>query len=265
MKIAFLGVGNMAQPIIQGIINRGVLEPENVVLFAVDTEKMNSFAESVGAAAADSAESDVKAADILMLAVKPQIMQNLLTELSAVLEEKKPSIISIAAGKTTEFIQSCLNYEAKIARIFPNLNAKVSESISAFCGNKNADADFLSVVEKIALSFGKAIALDEEYFPVFGVLAGCAPAYTFLYIKSLCDAAKEAGLPEDLAYKTAVQVVLGSAKLLSSVSESPETMIDRVCSPGGTTIEGIKSLKENSFQEIVSKAFNASLNRDKSL
>ena len=72
-------------------------------------------------------------------------------------------------------------------------------------------------------------------------------------------------MPEDLAYKTAVQVVLGSAKLLSSVSESPETMIDRVCSPGGTTIEGIKSLKENSFQEIVSKAFNASLNRDKSL
>ena len=140
MKIAFLGKATWHADN-QGI-NRGVLEPENVVLFDVDTEKMNSFAESVGAAAADSAESAVKAADILMLAVKPQIMQNLLTELSAVLEEKKPSIISIAAGKTTEFIQSCLNYEAKIARIFPNLNAKVSESISP-SRQKNADVDFL--------------------------------------------------------------------------------------------------------------------------
>lgn len=265
MKIAFLGVGNMAQPIISGIIENNVFSGENVILFDVDTVKLGSFAGSVGATTTDSAEASVWASDIVVLAVKPQIMEGLLKELSSALTLRKPAIISIAAGKTTEFINSCLDYDAPVARIFPNLNAKVSEAISAYCGNKFADAEFLATVEAIALSFGKAIQLDEQYFPVFGVLAGCAPAYTFLYIKGLTDAAVQAGLPYDLAYRTAIQVALGSAKLLDSVTETPEEMINRVCSPGGTTIEGIKTLKNNEFEEIIKKAFDASVNRDKSL
>lgn len=253
----------MAQPIIKMMIKNKVVDPRSINVYDIDTKKLSEFCSENNTVASKNIFDSINRCNIVVLAIKPQLFSNVLSNIADSLKENDPVIISIAAGKTTEFISSFLDYNAKVARIFPNLNAEVGESISAYCGNKFVVKEQLSQIEAICKSFGQAVLLEEKLFPVFGVAAGCAPAYSFLFIDSLAKAARENGIPHDLANSIVTQVVLGSAKLLIDKSLAPTDVIKRVCSPGGTTIEGINSLNSDFFQDIIKKAFNASLEKDK--
>jgi pyrroline-5-carboxylate reductase len=145
----------------------------------------------------------------------------------------------------------------------PNLNAEVFEAISAYCANGNVSAEQKQAVVSLLESFGKSVELDEKYFSIFSVVGGCAPAYTFMFIDALYQGAVRYGLPEELALDVAAQTVLGSAKMIQNSSDEPWELIRRVCSPGGTTIEGIESLKSDELTSTVIKAMKASFDKDK--
>lgn len=271
--IGFIGCGNMAQPIIRNVKEKNVFEANSIFVFDTDSEKLKDFCEKTGVNTAESAEF-IASLDCVMLCVKPQVFPDVLPKIADKISEHDSLVISIAAGKTTEYIESFLGKTARVCRIFPNLNAQVGAAISSYTGGKNATDDDIALTGKIAKSYGEAIELGEDSFSCFGVLGGCVPAYAFMFISSLARAGIADGLDPSVAKKTAIQAVLGSALLLKEKctqtdETDPMAVIDdwvkKVCSPGGTTIEGVNSLKENNLDKIVADAFHASYERDKTL
>lgn len=260
--IGFLGCGNMAQPIIRNCAEKNVFDKKNIYVYDIDRVKLGDFCKNLGINTAESENDIAKNCDIVMLCTKPQVFPELLPKIKDALSENDPLIVSIAAGKTTDYIASLLGYDAKVARIFPNLNATVGEAVSAYTGNKNVSADELETVGKICASYGEAKELDESLFSVFGVLGGCVPAYAFMFIGALAKAGVADGLDNETARDVAVQAVLGSAKLLKECGGDIDEWVRKVCSPGGTTIEGVTSLKESDLDGVVRTAFHKSYMKD---
>lgn len=174
-------------------------------------------------------------------------------------------MISIAAGKTLASLEELLGEGLPLIRVMPNINAKVNESISAFCGNRLTEEGHKAVVRRIFEAVGEVIELEEKLFSAFSVIASCSPAYTLLYVDALAQAGVQFGIPKPLALKIASQAVLGTTRLLQETGEHPRALADQVCSPGGTTIAGVCSLQKDAFEAAVVAAAQASLDRDKQL
>lgn len=262
--IGFIGAGNMARPIIRNTAEKGVFEKKDIFVYDPNTEALNAFCEKTGVNAAGEGFVE-KNCDVIMLCTKPQVFPSILPAIGKAVKDRDPLIISIAAGKTTEYIESLLGYGAKIARIFPNLNAEVGQAISAYTSNSKVSEEELALTGRICSSYGEAVMLGEDKFSVFGVIGGCAPAYSFMFIDALAKSGERYGLDRETAFKAAVQVVLGSAELLKAGVGEPGEMVKRVCSPGGTTIEGVNVLDSDGLYALVDKAFKASYDRDKQL
>lgn len=259
--IGFIGCGNMAQPIIRAVVKAALYD--EVSVFDTDRAKLAAFCDSCGAKAVDAGTRIAAFCDVVMLCVKPQVLPDVLTQIRPVLREDA-LVVSIAAGKTTDWIAEKLGGRA-VCRIMPNLNATVGEAVSAYTGNAAASQAQIETVGDICRAFGEAVRLPESLFSTFSVTGGCAPAYTFMFIGALADAAKANGLPDEAAFEVAVQCVLGSAKLLKVMGGDVSEWVRKVCSPGGTTIEGVRSLEASDLGTIVRKAFDASLARDREL
>ena len=260
--IGFIGCGNMAKPIIRNVAEKNVFNKKDIYVYDIDREKLLDFCKKTEINAAESEKQIATECDVVVLCTKPQVFSSLLPEISDELAENKPLIVSIAAGKTTEYISSFLSYDAPVARIFPNLNAQVGEAISAYTGNKNISEEQLEKVCAICSAFGEAKLMNESLFSVFGVLGGCVPAYAFMFIGALAKAGVADGLDEKIARDVAIQAVLGSAKLLKECGGDIEEWVNKVCSPGGTTIQGVNSLRESDIDGVVKKAFHKSYMRD---
>ncbi|MCM1545161.1 MAG: pyrroline-5-carboxylate reductase [Ruminococcus sp.] len=263
--IGFIGTGNMATAIIKGLISSGTIPSNEIAVFDVNKEKAADFAAEYKVKAFASAKEIALDCGVVVLSVKPNVFPAVLGEIKGELERTNPLIISIAAGKTLEFIASFLDYEAKIVRVMPNINAKVEAAISAFCGNSNTTETDLQFAEKFCSAFGKAISLPEAHFPIFGVIGGCSPAFAYMFIDSMARAAVKNGLPKTQALEICAQAVLGSAKMILESGEHPWELTDKVCSPGGTTIEGVLSLQKDGFETAVSNAVDAAFEKDKRL
>ncbi len=265
MNVGFIGCGNMATAIISGVIKSKVHLPENILCYDVDENKVCDLAEKFGVKKCTDEADVVRRSNYVILAVKPNVLPNVLKKIDSALSEKETVLISIAAGKSIESISNELTHANKIIRVMPNINAKVSCSSIAYCTNNYVSETNIQFVKKLFSSVGNIMQLNEEFFPVFGVLSGCAPAYTFLFIEALANSGLKYGLPKKDALNIAAQTVMGSAKMILENDVNTQELIDSVCSPGGTTIEGIMSLKSDSFEGIVAKAFDKSLDKDKRL
>ncbi len=263
--LGFIGTGNMATAIIKGIISSGMLQGENIAVFDIDEEKIKALAALYGVKAMKSEKEIAAECDKVVLSVKPNIFPSLLKEIGSVLKETNPLIISIAAGKTLEFIGSCLDYEARIARVMPNINAKVGAAVSAYCGNENASAEDLAFTKEFCESFGIAVNIEEKLFSIYSAIGGCSPAFAYMFIDSLARAAVKNGMPKAQALETAAGAVLGSAKMILESDEHPWQLVDQVCSPGGTTIEGVAALQKGKFEALVGEAVEAAYLKDKKL
>ena len=263
--IGFIGCGNMAKPIIRNVAEKNVFYKNDIYVYDIDKEKLSEFCEKIQVNAAESENSIAANCDVVVLCTKPQVFPELLPAVSESLAANRPLVVSIAAGKTTEYIASFLDYDAPVARIFPNLNAEVGEAVSAYTGNSYVTPEQLETVGRICASYGEAKYLDESLFSVFGVLGGCVPAYAFMFIGALAKAAQSNGLDADTAKDVAIQAVLGSAKLLKECGGDTEEWVSKVCSPGGTTIQGVTSLRESGLDDVVAEAFGRSYRRDKEL
>lgn len=264
-KIGFIGCGNMASAIISGAVSSDFVKGEDVCAFDVDTAKADLLAKDCRVNICNSVESVAEICEFVVLAVKPQVFPTVLPQIKSHLK-KNAVVVSIGAGKTLEYIGSFLEKETSIIRVMPNINAKVGASMSAVCKNDFADDMALDFVKGLCRSFGEVTEIPESQFALFGVIAGCSPAYSFMFIDSMAREAVKNGMKKDEALKICAQAVLGSAKMVLQDSENnPWALINSVCSPGGTTIEGVAKLQSEGFDTAVMDAVKASLEKDKRL
>lgn len=264
MKIGFIGCGNMASAIIKGITDRRKGTDE-IFAFDVYEPAVNNAKESYGACICQDENDVVDNSDIIFLAVKPNVIASVLEKIDKSIREKNPLVISIAAGKSIELLAGCIKSKCRLVRVMPNINARVGEAISAYCCSSHVTDEDKKSIQCLLDCIGKTMELDESFFPLFGVLGGCAPAYAYMFIDALARAGVKNGMKKDDALKIAAQTVYGSAKMILESGEHPWKLIDNVCSPGGTTIEGVISLQANGFENAVHNAVDKALDKDKTL
>lgn len=261
----FIGAGNMANAIVKGMVESGAVSPENIMVYDVNPPKIKKFCDDYNIKAAENANEIAKKCSEVVIAVKPYDFPKLLTAIDSDLRENDPLIISIAAGNSIEYIESLLSYEPALARVMPNINATIGESMSAYCVNKRATSEQKEFTKMLCSAIGEATELEEKFFSAFGVIAGSAPAFAYMFVDELARAGVKLGMNKKVALKIAAQTVSGSARLVGSSEEHPYELVDRVCSPGGTTIEGVAKLNENGFSNAIMQAVTATYNKDKKL
>ena len=261
--IGFIGAGNMASAIIAGMCRAEFVKSEEIAVFDSDKAKTHSLAESYGVTVKKSAKEIAETCEKIVLAVKPNVIASVLSDIDGIAKEKNPLFISIAAGKTTEYLRSCVSYGGKFIRVMPNINALVGAAVSGLCGTENVSDEDMSYAESMCECFGTAVKIDEKLFPIFSAIGGCSPAFTYMYIDALARAAVKNGMPKAQALEVAAQSVLGSAKAVLESADHPWALVDRVCSPGGTTIEGVASLQRDGFEAAVMNAVQSSYDKDK--
>ena len=262
MKIGFIGSGNMAGAIIKGAVINGV-NPKDIYTYDLDVEKVSLLVNSCGIAAAASNEEIFDECEIIVLAVKPHLISGVLSACRNKINTSKHVLVSIAAGTSIEMLENFAGVEnVPVIRIMPNINAIALESMTSICRNKHVNDDKYSFVNDLFGKVGRVIELEENFFGIFGALAGSSPAFSYLFVDSLAKAAHKAGLPKAKALEIAAQAVLGSAAMMLASDKHPWELIDSVCSPGGTTIEGICTLEDNGFQAAVVKCLDACMAKD---
>lgn len=264
MTISFIGCGNMAGAIIRGITAKSAVLPENVYAYDTNAQKTKELSDETGIHIAQSAAEAAEKGDIVVTAVKPNVLSGVLKEISGTVCEKK-TVVSIAAGKTISFIEESLGAPCAVIRVMPNINAKVGAACSAMCANTMVSDKAKDFIKTVFGAVGEITELDESRFPLFGVIAGCAPAFSYMFIDALARAGVKNGMNKELALKFAAQTVLGSAKMVLESGEHPYKLTDMVCSPGGTTIEGVLSLQADGFENAVHNAVNKAVEKDKLL
>lgn len=264
-KLGFIGCGNMASAILKGIVGSEFLSGADICIFDVDSEKANALKDNLSVDVLDSANEVAQNAKVVVLAVKPQVFPTVLPEIKDSLCENGNALVSIGAGKTISYISSFLESNTPVVRVMPNINATVGASMSAVCKNEKVNDTLLDFVKGICQSFGDVVELPENQFPIFSVIAACSPAYTFMFIDAMARGAEKNGLKREDALKISAQAVLGSAKMMLETGDSPWSLVNSVCSPGGTTIEGVATLQKEEFDKVVMDAVQASYEKDKKM
>jgi pyrroline-5-carboxylate reductase len=263
-KIGFIGCGNMAQAMINGIVKSGLTNPINIMASNPGIEKLNSAKEKYGIQVTSDNSKVAAFADILILAVKPDKYETVIKEIKDIVR-KETVIVIIAAGITTEFICKHFERNVMVVRAMPNTSAAVGESMSALSKGKYVTKDNMDAVVAIFESFGRAEIIDEKLMDAVPAISGSSPAYVYMFIEALADGGVLSGIPRKQAYIMAAQAVLGAAKMVLETHEHPGVLKDNVCSPGGTTIEAVYTLEQNNFRGTVISAMNSCTRKTKEM
>lgn len=260
MKLGFIGLGNMADAIIGGIISKDKYTANDIIGSSKTVETAQRIHEKYGIQTGTNNAEVAEHADIIILAVKPIFFKEVIAEIkSAVTEDKL--VISIAAGKSIDWIEQEFGKEIALVRCMPNTPALVGEGCTGVCLNTRVTQVQEEITMEIMNSFGKASIIPERIMNAVIGVSGSSPAYVFLFIEAMADAAVQAGMPRKQAYEFAAQSVLGSAKMVLETGKHPGELKDMVCSPGGTTIEAVKVLEQNGFRGTVMKAVEACVDK----
>lgn len=264
MKIGFIGLGNMASAMIGGMLDTGTFSPDEIIGSAKTQATADRAAQRFGIAAGTDNQETARQADVLILAVKPVFLPEVISEIKNIVDETK-LVISIAAGKSIDWLEQEFGRKLRMIRCMPNTPAMVGEACTCICLKEDVSKQDEETARKIMNSFGKASVLPERLMDAFIGVAGSAPAYVFLFIEAMADAAVLAGMPRAQAYEFAAQAVLGSAKMVLETRQHPGVLKDMVCSPAGTTIEAVKVLEEKGMRAAVIDAVNACVEKSRNL
>lgn len=256
MKLGFIGLGNMAKAVLEGMLQAGMVCCEEVSGSAATQTTRKAVAEKYHIHTAGSNADVAAGAEVLILAVKPQFLEGVLKEIAPYVTADT-LVISMAAGKSLSWLEEKLGRQTRVMRIMPNTAAMVSESVTAICRGTSATDTDEALTVQICESFGAAQVIDEKLMDVFSAIGGSSGAFAFLYMEALADGAVAAGMPRKMAYEIAAQATLGAAKLMRESGEHPGVLKDMVCSPGGTTIQGIKALEDGGVRGNVMAAIEA--------
>ncbi len=262
-KIAFLGGGNMAEALIKGLIAGGTAKPDHILVTDVSVDRLAHLHATYGVVQKGNVEA-AREADIVILSVKPQVIERVLVEITSVVDDRK-LVISIAAGIVISRIEKALKDGSHVVRVMPNTPALVLAGAAAIAGGKNATSNDLALTQSIFSSVGRAVIVEEKLMDAVTGLSGSGPAYVFMIIDALSDAGVKAGLPRQLALELSAQTVYGAAKMVLETKEHPGKLRDMVTSPGGTTIEGLHALEKGKLRATLINAVEAATARSREL
>lgn len=264
MKIGFIGLGNMATAMIGGIIESGLCESTDIIGNDNSEESKRRAYENLSITCVKDNITVAQQADILVLSVKPQVYPTVISEIKGTVTENQ-IVISIAPGKTLLFLESSFGKDLKIVRCMPNTPALVKEGCTGVCKNKNVTDEEFDTVIKLLNGFGKAYPVSEHQMDAVVAVSGSSPAYVFMMIEAMADAAVAEGLARNQAYEFAAQAVLGSAKMVLEMGKHPGELKDMVCSPAGTTIEAVRVLEDKGFRSAIIEAMKVCADKSRSL
>lgn len=260
-KIGFIGGGNMASSLISGLIASGHA-PEHIWVSDINPETLESLAANLRVNTSSSNEAVVNAVDVVVLAVKPQVLKDAATGMAASIQQKQALVVSIAAGISQNSLRAWLGDGVAIVRCMPNTPSLVLTGATALHANANVNAKQRNLAESIMRAVGISLWVDNEGdLDAVTAVSGSGPAYFFLLMEAMEKTAVELGLNEHTARLLVQQTALGAAKIALESSESPEQLRKRVTSPGGTTQQAIEMFQQGGFTELVAKALHAAYNR----
>lgn len=263
-KIGFVGGGKMAEALCKGIITAKLSEANRIIASDVLPERCRLLSQEIGIKTTQNNRDVTSFANIIILAVKPHMMNAMLDDLkNSIIQQHL--VVSIAAGIPIRSIESRLQQGIRVIRVMPNTPCLVGLSATAFALGQHATHADGQLVSAMFSSVGKVFQLDEKYLDAVTGLSGSGPAYVYMFIEALSDGGVRMGLPRDIATTLAAQTVLGAAKMLLETGQHPAQLKDAVTSPGGTTIEGISTLEDGGFRSAVINAVEAATLKSKKL
>ena len=262
--IGFIGIGNMGGTLAK--VAKNFIGGENIIVSGKNTEKAKLFAAENDFTVATN-ESIAKEADMIFLGVKPHQVQAVMEEISPILKDRTQDIVlvSMAAGVTAAQIEAFADCPVRVVRIMPNTPSLIGEGTIPYCkGSFALDSD-CEELEELLESAGALIPMEESLIDAASAIAGCGPAFVYIFIEALADAGVACGLSRKDAVKLAARMTAGSAKMILQTGKHPSELKDAVCSPGGSTIAGVCALDENGFRNAVQKAVKSSFERNQTL
>lgn len=262
--VGFVGAGQMATALAAGWSKDGLLDAAKSRASDPHPAARAKFEQSTGVKAAAANAEVAAAADVLVLAVKPQVMADVLAELRPHLEARH-LVVSIAAGVTLDALAAGLGHEVRLVRVMPNTPCLVGASASGYAAGPAATPEDVALVGTLFGAVGTAVAVPEKLLDAVTGLSGSGPAFVYVVIEALADGGVRAGLPRDVAQALAAQTVLGSAKMVLETGQHPAALKDAVASPGGTTIAGLHALERAGLRAALMDAVTAAADRAREL
>lgn len=261
MNVGFIGFGHMAQAIAKGLLTNDIISKDELIFSTHRKESREKIEKAWKVRGADANQKVVDHSDVIILAVKPYQIDNVLGQLT--IPENK-LVLSVAAGYPTDRLTRFLS-EKQILRVMPNLNAQVGSSMTAICENPAVSKKDKETADRLFKAVGETVFLPEDQLSLFIGLAGSSPALVFMFIDTLARSAVKYGMSKDKAVKIASQAVLGSGKTALHSDSSPWDLIDQVSSPGGITVEAVLSLLQSDFSSAIVTSFDKMIEKDKDM
>lgn len=253
MKIAFIGCGNMGMAMVRGILNAGKYSPQDLAVSCKSKEHAQEKSKELGICAMEDNKAAAAFGDIIFLAVKPQFYEQVIQEIKDVVTAEK-IIVSMTPGKTMAWMEELFGTSVKIVRTMPNTPSMVREGMMGMCVNAQVTKEETELVQELCAGFSRTEIVAEHLMDTVTAVSGSSPAYVFMFIEAMADAAVAGGMPRKQAYTFAAQAVLGSAKMVLETGMHPGELKDMVCSPGGTTIQAVRVLEEKGMRSSVFEA-----------
>ncbi len=256
-NIGMIGTGNMGSAILRGIVDAQYIRAERIIAYDVSAQRLHDLREDIpGIRTGLDCRDVVRESDLIILAVKPIYVQDVIDEIAPGLQGK--AVLSIAAGWTMGMLNRALEGTgATVMRVMPNTPALVGEGMTALCKETSFSQEDFDYAKGIFDAVGRSMVLPERLFDGVVAISGSSPAYVYMMIEAMADAGVKEGLPRTYAYEMAAQSVLGSALMVLSSGTHPAALKDAVCSPGGTTIEAVEELERKGFRAAVMDAMAA--------
>jgi pyrroline-5-carboxylate reductase len=259
-RLGFLGAGNMAAALIKGLLHGGVLPAARIITSDVKAERLEHLHTTHGIRTTMDNHALLRESDVLVLSVKPQVIDKVLTEVGGEVRADQ-LVVSVAAGVPLEALEGRLPAGSRVVRAMPNMPATVQAGATAIAGGTHASADDLRIARELFDAVGRTVVLEESLLDAVTGLSGSGPAYLMLIIEALADGGVKVGLHRDTALLLAAQTVFGSAKLLLETGEHPGRLKDMVTSPGGTAIAGLHTLESGALRKTLIDAVEAATKR----
>ncbi|MDF0643772.1 MAG: pyrroline-5-carboxylate reductase [Nitrospira sp.] len=265
-RVGFIGAGNITQSLIAGLLHAKLVLPSHLIASDIDPAARDAVSGTYHVATTAGNSEAAEGADVLVLAVEPQVLDHVLTEIADIVQEKT-LIVSVAAGYPIARIARHLRgvKRKKIVRAMPNTPAAIREGVTAIACDDDVPADELATARSLFESIGHVVTVPERLLDAVTGLSGSGPAYVYIMTEALADGGVKMGLPRHTAQLLAAQTVVGAARLLLASGEHPGVLKDRVASPGGTTIAGIHALELGRFRATVTSAVEAAAKRSAEL
>ncbi|HJV31946.1 MAG TPA: pyrroline-5-carboxylate reductase, partial [Bacillales bacterium] len=259
-----IGAGKMAQAMVEGILNSEKISPGHIMASAATEKTLEKLTQKYEILVTNNNPDVARFADILILAVKPDLHANIIREIKNSVNEET-IIVTIAAGITLADMEIFFERKIKAIRTMPNTPSLVGEGMTVICPNERINETELKIVEDLFQSFGKTERLEEKLMDAVPAISGSSPAYIYMVIEALADGGVKQGIPRQKAYRLAAQAVLGAAKMVLETGKHPGELKDNVCTPGGATIEAVASLEKSHFRGAILSAMESCTEKIKTL